>query len=475
VIADSLCRSFEPGKYQTHAPFSAEDCTGRPCRAVSGPVPARADDGLTPSAIVSQVNDQLAGLGWVVASAEVTGTTRIDRNGDRIVVQEFAARARATETFFQRTRLVEALVLIAPTVQPGDGFDLRGEAITLVVNGTTETRVTVLNVQELSYIGLARAEFEGANRTVLIDGTPEADAALAALARARAEAEAAAEAARQAEIARLADLYRGDWVSLGQCGSITFQHRIQLQPTDHAGRFAGSVTYRPIYPNPPFEFGSYEAIARHDARRDRLVIELSRWTERPRGNRAVTITLTAQGDGAALIGESSNLLGFGASGTCRYRLQRPTAHEAEREAVRAPVRAFLARIETGVWQEGNQTGPGRDGRTDWPVRVRVNSVSDDYILATAELTAFHANSNLVLGEMEMEFAVFLVNGLDGAWLEFGRRPPVRGRDVRNLYSRSNQCPALDVSLDVATGVLTGTHGDRNGCISALTLLLTSRQ
>lgn len=431
--------------------------------------PARANDGITPSAIVSQVNDQLAGRGWIAASVEVTGTTRIERNNDLLVIQEFTARARALETFYQRTRTVEPYVFLAPAAQPGDGFDLSGEAITIFEAGATEQRVNLYNLSELSSIGRPRTSFDSPTRTAVVEGTPEADAALAEIAGARAEA------AARAEAERLNALYGGEWISLSRCGNIDFEHRFTIEPGTESGRFTGEVSYRPIYPSPPFELGSHTVNARIDTRRDRLVIEPGTWIERPQGNRGVTITLTAEGgeDGAPveLTGESSNMLGIRARGNCTYRLQRPDAWQAEREETLVPVRALIARMQEGVWIDGSQTGPERDGRTDWPVRVRVSTITENYVVATAELQAFHGNSRRVLGIVEYPFAIFLTRGIENAHIDWGTRPRPRGGDMRNLYTRSNFCPALRITLDADTGVVSGSNNDRQGCIDEIRLPL----
>ncbi|MFN4101051.1 MAG: hypothetical protein ACK4GT_14875, partial [Pararhodobacter sp.] len=436
--------------------------------AAFGPSLAYAASDMDQTAIVAEVNVELDGTGWMIGGIEITGTSRMERNDERLVVQEFTASARAMQTFYRQTQTADGYVFVDPVVQPGSRFDLRGEAVSFSGPGTSEQRVNLYNLRDMLSAGFALERFERDDRSVVILGTPEEAEARAAIA----QAEAEAEAARQAEIARIAALYAGEWVSLGTCGRISFEHRFQIEPADEPGRFTGEVTYRPIYPTPPFEFGSYAFNARHDARRDRLVIEHSRWIERPQRNSAVTIALTLEADDSAtLVGESSNILGFGARGNCSYRLQRPDAHEAEREAVRAPVRAFLDRLEPGVWVTGAQTGPERNEGSEWPVRVRVNSFTDDYIMATAELMAFHANSNRVLREMELGFVVFLIDGLEDAVLEFGRPPAVGARDVRNLYSRSNSCPEWAVSLDADSGLLTASHGDRRGCIAELQLPL----
>ncbi|MCC5999791.1 MAG: hypothetical protein JJU19_02875 [Pararhodobacter sp.] len=423
------------------------------------------------AAIIAEVNNELAGSGWMVASIEITATQQMARDDERVVAQEFVATARAMETFFAQTERTDTYLFVVPVTQPGDRFDLEGEAITYTAPGVTEQRVRLFDLRDLAQQGRLLAHFYGTDRTVVVEGTPEADTARAAIEQARAEAEAAA----RAEAERLNALYGGAWVSLSRCGTIDFEHHFTLEPGEDQGRFTGEVSYRPIYPSPPFELGSHTVNARIDTRRDRLVIEHGSWIERPQGNRGVTITLAAEGgdDGApiALTGESPNMLGVMASGNCSYRLQRPDAFQAEREQTLAPVRALTARMQQGVWIDGSQTGPERDGRTDWPVRVRVSTITDNYIVATAELQAFHANSRRLLGIVEYPFAVFLTRGIENAHIEWGRRPRPRGGDMRNLFTRSNFCTALRITLDAETGVVSGSNNDRQGCIDEIRLPL----
>ncbi|MCC5987681.1 MAG: hypothetical protein JJT95_08365 [Pararhodobacter sp.] len=440
--------------------------------AVFGYSRLQASDQMDGTAFLAAINEELDGTGWNAEAIEFTGERFEQREGDeRLMVQDFTATARAVQPFYRQSERHEDTIFVELSVARGTTFALSGEAILFTAPGMREEVVRLVNHHDMLDSGRPLDRFGGQGTAVHIEGTDEALAARAAIEQARAEAEAA----REAENDRINAFYSGEWISRGRCGNIDFEHRFTLEPDDQQGRFTGEVTYRPIYPSPPFEFGSYTANARHDTRNDRLVIDFVRWIEQPQGNRGVSVTLAAEGEDEGgqveLIGESPNLLGAMSGGNCTYRLQRPDAFAAERETVLGPVRALLERIEEGVWIEGSQSGPERDGRTDWPVRVRVVGVTEDYIMAEAELMGFHANSRTVLGEFELRFALFLTDGIDAPRIEFGRRPAIRGRDVRNLYNRGSACPAMRISLDAETGVVTGSNNDRGHCIDELRLPL----
>jgi len=441
------------------------------CIVGLGLLPLKAKAGMDNTEILAEVNKELENTGWMVGAIDITATQQMERDDERIFVQEFTVTARAMEPIYTQMERTDSYLFITAAALPGDRFDLEGEAMTFTAPGVIEQRVRLFDLRGLFEQGRPLARIDGAGRMVVIEGSPEGVAAREAIAQARAEAEAR----QQAEVERLNALYGGEWISLSRCGIIDFEHRFTLEPGEEQGQFNGEISYRPIYPSPPFELGSYTVNARIDARRDRLVIDLGRWIEQPRGNRSVTITLAATGgdDGTPveLTGESSNMLGVMVSGNCNYRLQRPDDFQADREETLAPVRALTSRIQENVWIEGSQTGPERDGRTDWPVRVRVSSMTENYIVATAELQAFHSNSRRLLGLVEYPFVIFLTRGIEDPQIVWGKRPTPRGGNLRNLYTRSNFCPALRVTLDAETGVVSGSNNDRQGCIDEIRLPL----
>lgn len=432
----------------------------------------QADDAMDQAALLAVINAELENTAWQAESVTFAGDREERQRGDeRLIVHAITVTARATRPLYRQSERVDDIFFVNQTVEVGDSFELVGQAALFIGPGTREKDFHLTNTDDMLMSGRNLSAFTQHGNVALVEGSEEAIAARAEIEQARAEAEAA----ERAEAERLSALYGGDWISLSRCGNIDFEYRVSLEPAEDQGRFTGEVSYRPIYPSPPFELGSYTANARIDTRRDRLVIEHGGWTERPDGNRAVSITLAAEGgeDGAPveLIGESANMLGAMARGNCSHRLQRPDDFEAEREAVMAPVRALIERMEEGVWIEGSQTGPERDGRTEWPVRLRVNEITENYVVAVAELRAFHQNSRRVLGDVEYPFAVFLTHGIENARIEWGRRPRPRGGDMRNLYTRSNFCSALRISLDAETGVVSGSNNDRQGCIDELRLPL----
>lgn len=422
------------------------------------------------AALLAVVNETLYGSGWRAESIAFTDNRMERRQGEeRLLMVEIEVTAVAQEPFYWQTERVGDIVFAEQTVAVGDRFVLYGEALLYTAPSVREKDVRLRNVDEMYMMGRTLEGVRAASRTVLLEGTEEAIAARAAIAQARAEAEAA----ERAETERLAAFYSGDWIGLSQCGNNDFEHRITLQPAPERDRFTGEVAYRVIHPDAPFEVGHYAATARIDRRRDQLVIEHDGWIERPQNTRTVGITLTAEGDedGApvTLTGGSGSLMHGTFSGNCSFRLQRPDAYSAERDAVMSPVRALLARMEPGVWIEGSQTGPERDGRTDWPVRVRVDEITENYVVAVAELRAFHQNSRRVLNDVEYPFTLFLTHGVENIRIAWGRRPLARGGDMRNLYTRSNFCSALRISLDTETGVLIGSNNDRQGCIDEIRL------
>lgn len=445
--------------------------------AVLGASSLHASEDFDKAAVLAIVNAELEGTGWTAEALHFTDERMEQQQGDeRLLMRGIVVTARAQQPFYRRTETVDDVVFAEESVSVGDQFELSGDAGLFIAPGVREKEVGFINLDDMLFLGRT---WEGTllhRRELLIEGTEEAIAARAAIDAARAEADAAA----RAEAERQNALYEGEWIGLSRCGAMDFEHHIILNPTDTLGSFTGEVRYRPIYPDPPFAQGSYAVNARINARRDSLVIEHDSWIDRPSGTRVVSITLTHEGgeNGAPVVltGSSSaiiggmlqGVLGGVPRGNCTYRLQRPDDYAAEREATMAPVRAMLERMEEGVWIDGSQTGPERDGRTDWPVRVQVTEITEDYVLATAQLRAFHASNRRVLSDVEWPFAIFLTRGIEEAHFQWGIRP---GGTIRNLYTRSNFCRDLGLALDPETGVIRGSNNDRQGCIDELRLPL----
>lgn len=448
--------------------------------ALLGATPVQASEEFDEAVLLELVNGELDGTGWTAEFLRFTDDRMEQQQGDqRLLVRGMVVTVRAQRPLYRRTETVDDVVFAEVSVAVGDRFELTGDAALFTGPGERAKDMRFSNLDDMAFLGRS---WEGTllhYRELLIEGTEEAIAARAAIDAARAEAEAAA----RAEAERQNALYEGDWISLSRCGAMDFEHHITLNPTDTMGHFTGQVRYRPIYPAPPFSEGSYMVAARIDPRRDRLVVDHERWIDQPRGTRMVNITLTLEetgndapvtltGTSGAIIGGMiQGVLGGVPRGNCSYRLQRPDDFAAEREATLAPVRALLERMEKGVWIDGSQTGPERDGRTDWPVRVQVTEITEEYILATAELRAFHANSRRVLGDVEWPFALFLTRGIEEAEVQWGIRQRPRGGDMRNLYTRSNFCTDLGLVLNSETGVISGSNNDRQGCIDELRLPL----
>lgn len=409
------------------------------------------------SALVEQ---EFSETNWRLVDVNITETQRANRNNTDFVVHEFAADIAAIEARYLMGTIEWGFVFATPYAQPGQAVRIEGEAVFARTDDDWQGQARLIGQTGGLHGGLTLEQVQRASQsrgTVVVEGTPEAEAAREEIAR---------------QEAALAQRIAGDWISRGRCGRIQIESRIRFDPGSAANRFTGEMTYRPIYPDPPFEFGSLTLTAiffpGNTQGEGRLEAQHNRWIERPDGNVSIFIRLAADGD--EFTGTSNGLLGNLSRGDCTYRFQRPEAFEAERAELMAPVRAVLDRIETGVALTGSQVGPTRADQTDWPVQVTVTRVEDEMLLGTMRLTAFNNNNNRILGDMDVPFGLIFGEGVENVQLEFGPRPRMSG-PVRNLYSGGN-CRGFQASLDPETGVVTAGHGsDIRHCIDALRIPL----
>ena len=420
-------------------------------------------DGIDRAAILAAVNAELAGSGWTAETIEITEQSEETRGEARLLRYRFTASARTTEPLFEVIGPEERFVFVRQTLAAGTQAQFPGEGGAFTAPGVRNEGAGLIGLRDLDQRGVPIAAFRSDGYSVVIEGTPEATAARAAIA-----------AARQAEMDALMASHGGEWIGQSSCGARDFEHRLTIAPGERPRQLAAEVVFSAIHPDTPITEARHTASGGVNSRTGELTLNFGSWNDRPAGVVSYLLRLTPEvtpegGGEAAVLSGRANAFISGMSGNCDFRLLRPAAHAAEREARLEPLRTLLGAIEPGRWIEGSQTGPTRGDRQDWPARTRITAATADYIQGTLELMGFHANNSNVMGLFELDFTLFLNRGTDALRIEFGRLP--RNFTARNLYSRGSFCSDLRLSLDPATGVLIGSNNDRRGCIDELRLPL----
>lgn len=398
---------------------------------------------------------------------EAVTVTAQERGGNLMnpaVGQRFTMDVRANEDLFAPAGTLGKARVLEKTTPAGGTMRAYGVASWRLEREEWQlVDVTISNRDELRAFGASEQFLRDLGGAVLIAGSPEIDVYRALL---------AAEQAAEAEA--VIDLIAGDWVSIGSCSWIDFEHRFTFETTDEANSFAGRVTYRSTHPSPPFESGSFRFTSTYNPRNSSLSIRFAEWIEQPTNHWVPTINLTLADN--AFVGTSRNILpgrfGQPMRGDCTYRLLRADDLEAERSALMAPVRAMVERIELGVWNVGSLTGPAdRDGQNEWPARIRVDSIDEHYLMTTVTLPSREKDRTYISGEMEVPLAIFLTRGAEEVNLQFGELPRINNGPALNPHSGTHPCGLLSLELNTETGLLTGAHKPRRGCYEDLRLPL----
>lgn len=426
-------------------------------------LPATATAGEDAQAVVFEaVRAELRAGPWVLEEVSL-GESEVENRGIMTATsQRFTASVRARVPRFQVVDESGEVLFLELVADPDRITHLEGDASILTGPGITEVEIAFADPGMVRSPGEILARLDIRDRIVLIVGTAEADEAMALLAR-----------QREAEMARFLATFGGDWAGMKSCRNGVTEVRLSLQAGAGHRHLAGTVSFQTAYYDQSHNIfsmgegftlpsGSFTVTARFDERIRRVRFRRDAWLDEPARysfDSNFNLGVEGTGDDAMLIGTDQR--------SCEYRLMRPDVFAAEREPYLAPFRALLEAVEPGTWIESIQIGPvdsRRDGQHEWPLRVRVESVSGYHIAITAEMTVFRRDNGSAAGEVQVPLVFVLTEGVDRIRSQSGmvRLGSIR---LRNIYM-SNQCPGA-LHLEDDTIVMSGPGAENRACMEEM--------
>ncbi len=436
--------------------------------AGSLPGVARADADMQ-AAVVEAVGQDLRRGPWVLDDVTLGAPEEESRGIMRAVTQPFTAAVRGRVARFVIVDESPDYMILDMVADPDRTTLLEGVAEVLTGPGMTEVQITYADPDMRNDPGEILQRLRINDRTVLLLGTPEAEAAMARMA-----------ARREAEMAEFVATYGGEWAGMRSCRNEEMEVRLNLEPGDEHMHLDGTLSFQTLtYVERRNIFaeaegfglpgGSYTVNANYNERNDVIFLRHVEWLDRP-GNVGFFDRMRLQAgeeDGIAVLTGTDGV-------QCRFRLVRPDVFAAEREPLLAPFRAMLEGIELGTWIEGSQIGPvdnSRDGQREWPLRVRVESFSDYHVAATVEMMVFRQNDGAAVREAPAQIIFMLAGGLDSLNVRFGPQPQV-GTRLRNVYG-SNRCPAR-LAFEEDTLIIRGSGAENPACLEEMRMPFVPR-
>lgn len=398
--------------------------------------------------LVKNLSDALQrnNLPWTIETIEVTVEGNSGSAVTPLVEQRFKATARALEDLFDsRVDFVNPEVFITKRHMMGETVTLYGVARSTIEREAWTTKFALENLGDISDLRPLStfAERYDAAR-LFISGTPEGEAARAAVEQRLAEEQRAAAAAIEKERARLAELgaaVGGEWHGFISCGPAHEMTAIlQITPPSEGTRASAILSYSNMVTG----------------------------TERSGIDVALTVSGIAEPVNGRVdsfrraFGSSDERVSFNLSdgglegsiwGTCLLQLERPDAFAETRRMIEAEVAAYLSgRALNSI--EGVQTGPKRKPGSEWTIRgtARVEGLS---IVGELMLPGFKNVSNISapIGPMAVPYRILFPYGADRPILSvepYNRMPDEKGRnrDVSDQYSLAARCTrSMDIAWD----------------------------
>ncbi len=432
---------------------------------VSLPGSANAEDE-TYAAIFEAVRQELRSGPWTLE--EVTlGESREEGRGIMLAVaQQFTALVRGRVPRFQVVDQNEKYMIVDMVADPDRTTPLQGVAQIVSGPGMTEVEIVFADPDMVLRPGEILQRLPIRDQTVLLIGTPEAD-----------EAKASMAAQREVEMAEFIEAFGGDWAGMKTCGEDVTELRLSLKGGEEHRHLIGTAAFQRASLRQNSNIfsmgegfglpsGSFTVKARFNENNGRVRFDRDEWIDQSGGHSFrsdFVLVSEGTGDDATLVGTDH--------ARCQYRLARAEVFAAEREPYLAPFRAVLEAVELGTWIESVQIGPvdaSRDNQREWPMRIRVESISDYHIALTAEITVFGRNSGNAVGETTLPLMFLLREGADTIRIRSGTLR-YGSTNLRHIYL-SNRCPG-GLNLEGNTIIMSGPGAENPACMEEMRFLL----